>query len=231
MIKQKYIALTLLTTILIIAPTSPTTCDDPKCSKCDANQTCTVCKSPYDYIRINSCLSCNPGNFFNPKNLTCSSCNSKNCKNCKQENSCEICKEGYFLTTGTPAVCALCSLKGCKKCDRADPSVCAECEEKHFKDAQQGCVHCRTYCKKCEGKDKCLECEKGTKMDKKGECVADGDSFLAIVAPILGIMLFMSVLLSWAVGREQYDQTMNRSAKKKLDDFLKDRNENIRMGN
>lgn len=209
------------------------TCDDPKCLKCDIKQNCLECKSKFDYIRINSCLSCDNSSYFDKTKETCLKCNQENCLRCTKETEtqletkCEECKAGYSLSLSDFPICYKCDQKNCLKCDEKKPSVCSNCQDGYFivKETSK-CLNCRTLCKKCNGKNECIECEKKMILGKDGICRHDGGAYtlkdgiitgFLLGIPLLILSLFLSICLAGCMMKLE-------STENKFRMFIRNRN-------
>ena len=201
-----------------------TTCDDPKCAVCDSTtKNCLKCKSKYDYIRINSCLSCDSGSFFDPTTKTCETCDSKNCLHCTKKDACEVCQDGFFLVNSTSPYCAKCSIPNCLNCDLKNPKICLKCGKGYFQaEDKNSCTICPYLCNECNSRTTCSKCSLNAKMDAKDNiCKLVGESeksviFFGVGGMMLGIFSLMGLLI-FCVKRSEIKAN---SAETKMMKFL-----------
>jgi len=156
---------------------------DENCEQCIEGGKCIQCAHGFmldkeigkciEYYEDENCLTkdkdgicnkCKPGFGFN-KYQRCVACDAS-CKQCSYVDTCEVCKDTFFMSNGH---CVPCSTRGCDLCDAKE---CFSCVSNAF--LHNGvCVRGPPGCSLCHDKAPiCRVCEKGMKM-VNGHCVPD----------------------------------------------------------
>ncbi|CAD8198393.1 unnamed protein product [Paramecium octaurelia] len=161
-------------------------CTKP-CLNCNNNSTdCTTC------MNVNQILptcECQQSYFMDVTTYSCQQC-SYPCLKCTAQNTCQSCKEGYFLINST---CQICQLP-CKTCELKSTKCLSCAYENLMVDSQSQCVcvngytqvegdcqQCQMPCVNCYGSaDYCISCANQLQIGTDGNCVCQFGYFLQI---------------------------------------------------
>jgi len=185
---------------------------EDKCIPCSDISKCIVCKAE----NTNECIECESNSVLHdgickekcPKGhylvgTDCKDC-SKNCESCTDNQSCNICDDGFFLKNGkcvddckdgyrveNNEKCVKCTTN-CKECNADQCLICVVgkvllegvcvdvCSAETYNN-NGICEPCSQGCLLCETKDICDKCQDNMAINSVGECVTDcgsGKTFL-----------------------------------------------------
>ncbi|ELP86334.1 protein serine/threonine kinase, putative, partial [Entamoeba invadens IP1] len=132
------------------------------CFQCSNNETCLECQPTNYYLKDNKCLQCSNKN-------NCFLCDAKS-------DNCLICDYGSFPTA---LGCTLCTEKQCEKCSQFNGN-CTSCLSGYYLTSTNSCEKCADNCITCEGLSQCKQCVNSTfylsdgiceKCTNKAECI------------------------------------------------------------
>lgn len=152
------------------------------CQVCDVNKVCSLCdKSFYpdgqgncqkcpefcQTCSASGCSSCNSGFFVNAEKK-CQVCDI-NCGECESLDVCQVCLEGFYLSTsvdGLKATCEHCNFHSCLKCSETE---CLDCEPGFYLE-DGACRRCVNDCDACKTASTCTDCSKGFYLNTGYSC-------------------------------------------------------------
>ena len=192
-------------------------CNIENCEECNENNNCSKCKENYNVIynqntntnicqkkcKDENCVQCLSNNLclecINNYISNGYSCNKKcldeNCIYCLDTNKCQTCSSGFYLNDNNK--CISCSIENCSDCPN---NICKKCK-RDFSLIDDKCINlCATIenCQYCiNGSNKCIQCNKGCKLNKNEKCDCKGkiSLFSIIFFLIITILLILIILI------------------------------------
>nr|XP_020458069.1 proprotein convertase subtilisin/kexin type 5-like [Monopterus albus] len=133
-------------------------CEDKRCEICDQFQ-CYWCEEGF-YIYDGRCVDhCVEGFFVDEESRECEPCH-RACRTCggPQYDDCDSCEDGFTLENGE-------CLEG---------KNLAPCPEKYFRNSEDDCELCHTFCKTCSaaGRSDCSSCYPGRFLTPRQTCAS-----------------------------------------------------------
>jgi len=123
------------------------------------NMGCGICMAGYYKDKVTAAV------------VICSVCD-ESCQSCVDEESCAVCKEGYYRFRNETGLCSEnSSLMNCSRVRPTTRDGCAECNEGYFVDTTDKCSLCGEGCMRCQQYDSCLYCMEGY-FKRSNTCVA-----------------------------------------------------------
>ena len=195
-------------------------CKDQNCLQCVSNNLCIKCIDNY----ISNGYSCNI------------KCSDEHCSYCSETNKCETCSSGYYLNDNNK--CIKCSIENCLECPN---NICQKCK-RDFSLIDDNCLDlCETIdnCQYCiHGSNKCIQCDKGCKLNKNGKCDCKKKIslfaiiFILIITILLILIVFMIYLRKKKFNEENNSNIItNRIISSRVSPFQQENNDSKSYNN